>query len=1243
MKRTLLLLSLLVPVVIVAALLATLAWLFETEAGLHWAYAQLQARVPGTLEIKSLDGKLAGPIRIGDLVYRSDDVDIRVEHAQLAWAPAALLVGRLQVDALTIRGVHVRLPDGDRSQRPNPPAFALPLNLSLADVRIERLRVDTRGGASYLVDSAELTGFIGQQIARIDRMKIAAPNFAVDADGALGLRGDTDRTLRVQWRVAPSAQLAIKGSGTIGGNLSRLTFAQQIAEPIVASVSGEIRQPVADPQWQFSASVSEFDAQRLGPVGRALRLGGTLDASGGLVRYQARGQVRAQTPDFPPLAAEFALNGTTAVDEVVLDRLALHVPDTDIELTAQARWQPRDRTWTAAAQWQNLRWPVTNDVLVASPQGRLDASGTHADYRAQLDFATTANNLPPAHWRATVSGDWNSAAFSDVSIDTLGSTARGTARAAWSPRLQWSAELEAPALDPAVAWPEWPGSLAIQAMLSGDRDELRANVAALSGRLRGQAFAAKASAVRRGDDFPQFALDITSGEAKAKISGTLDREWNLVWQLNAPDLEKLLPNAAGSVIGNGRVTGARALPRIEAKLSAARLAYAGTLVRAAAIETAIDLSDRTRSRVVLSATQVTLFKRVFERIAATVDGFRSDHTVSVDANWAQAVLTAELRGAYRDNAWSGAFTQSAVRLGSERWALVGQPKLLVDTNRIRLDQTCWGAANTRACVELSGTVGTPTTLSLLTQELPLILLAPLLPNAPDWHGTVSGKAQVQFDGRRVARADAQLDFSAGEMTVLDTSNTVFAYDRAASQVIIDDQGLRASAAITLPSGDGGTAELALPQFHSDIEFKRQPVTGRLAFTLLNLAPVAALLPQLEELSGALQAQFTVAGTLADPRVRGEAALTHGAARIPATGIRIHDVRLVASADGGEALRLSGEAQSGPGRLTLSGRVIFPDDRAWRAELGIVGEQFHVADMRDTQIYVSPDLRAKLAPDEIDVSGSVRLPKASFALRSQKSNVVETSPDLVIVNAPAGAPKPEPRWKVSAQIRVLLGEEVTFSGFGLNAKIAGDVALTEVPGQPTTARGEVRVIKGQYDAYGQKLDVERGRLIFVGGPVANPGIDARAVRKIEQVTAGVEIKGTLQAPQLTLFSNPAMSQSDALSYLVFGRPLEGASAEEGRSLAAAARALKLAGGERLAQRIGAVFGVEQVAIETGTTSEAAALVLGKQLSPRLYINYSIGLFTPENVLQLKYKLSQRWSLEAQSGTRAGGDLIFTIEK
>ena len=321
----------------------------------------------------------------------------------------------------------------------------------------------------------------------------------------------------------------------------------------------------------------------------------------------------------------------------------------------------------------------------------------------------------------------------------------------------------------------------------------------------------------------------------------------------------------------------------------------------------------------------------------------------------------------------------------------------------------------------------------------------------------------------------------------------------------------------------------------------------------------------------------------------------------------------------------------------------------------MGDKFQVADLRDNQVYVTPDLQMKLAPNEVVVDGTVRIPKAAFGLHSQNAGVVETSPDVVLVNAPADAPKPEPRWKIIAQVRVVLGDEVTFSGFGLNAKIAGDVALVEIPGQPATARGEVRVVKGKYDAYGQKLDVDRGRLVFVGGPVTNPGIDARAVRKIEQITAGIEIRGTLQAPQLTLFSDPAMNQSDTLSYLLFGHPLEGANATEGRSLAAAALALRLTGGDALAQRIGSAFGIEEVGIESGTTGttgttgnaattgQSAALVLGKQLSPRLYINYSIGLFTPTNVAHLKYKLSQRWSLEAQSGAQAGGDLIFTIEK
>jgi len=1260
MKRAFLLLSLLVPVALLTVLLSAFVWLFETESGLRWAYAQLQKRVSATFEIRTLGGTLAGPIHIADLTYTSDSIDLSVRRAQIAWSPAALLVGRFQLDALAVDGVRVRT-HKDQTHRTEAIEFGLPLNVSIGSVRIQNIHVDTSPDTSQTIDTIELAGFLGQEILRVDRLKVAAHNFFIEADGALGLKGATNRTLRVQWSVKPKPTLSIAGGGEVLGNLTHLTVKQKLEEPFAADIRAEILQPVTDPRWQVHASFPEIDTRRLGWLEQALQVGGTIDARGGLVRYQASGTLRAKAPDLPAVAGEFAVSGTTAADEVVVDQLALNIPDTDMRLTAQARWQPFARAWTAEVQWQQLRWPITGAAVVTSPKGTLEATGTHERYDGRFDFTTTANDYPSAHWRADASGDRSHVVLTNIAADTLDATIVGTAQVTWSPQLRWRTEFSGRGINPAITWPDWPGSLALTATLSGDRDELRADVKSLQGQLREKTFSASASVVRRHDNYPKFVLDVAAGDAKAKIEGALEHEWNLAWQVRIPSLAELIPNIAGNVTSDGHVSGARTLPRIEAHASADKFVYAGTRIRKASLDTAIDLSDQTRSHATLSVTQGTLFQREFESLAVNVDGLRSRHTIAVNAHWAQAKLAVEFQGAFADNLWTGSVTQSVARLGSESWSLVGQPRLVAGADRIQLEQTCWRGEKTSACLTLNRLRGAPTTVAVSTRELPLALLAPLLPNPPEWHGTVSGDTRLQFDGGRLAGADGRMEFSAGEVTLLDSARTVFAYDRGAVRLVIDDQGLHANADLTLAGGDGGSAELLMAQFHSDIPLDRQPISARLSFAMRNLAPVAALLPQLEDLSGAIKMHFAATGTLSDPRVRGEAVLTDGAAHITATGIRVHDVRLAATADGSDELRLSGGAQSGPGRTSLSGRILFPDDRAWRAELHIGGDKFQVADLRDNQVYVTPDLQMKLAPNEVVVNGTVRIPKAAFGMHSQNAGVVETSPDVVLVNAPADAPKPEPRWKVIAQVRVILGDEVTFSGFGLNAKIAGDVALVEIPGQPATARGEVRVIKGKYDAYGQKLDVDRGRLVFVGGPVTDPGIDARAVRKIEQITAGIEIRGTLQEPQLTLFSDPAMNQSDTLSYLLFGHPLEGANATEGRSLAAAALALRLTGGDALAQRIGSAFGIEEVGIEsttTGTTStsgttaatgtaattgQSAALVLGKQLSPRLYINYSIGLFTPTNVAHLKYKLSQRWSLEAQTGAQAGGDLIFTIEK
>ena len=67
-------------------------------------------------------------------------------------------------------------------------------------------------------------------------------------------------------------------------------------------------------------------------------------------------------------------------------------------------------------------------------------------------------------------------------------------------------------------------------------------------------------------------------------------------------------------------------------------------------------------------------------------------------------------------------------------------------------------------------------------------------------------------------------------------------------------------------------------------------------------------------------------------------------------------------------------------------------------------------------------------------------------------------------------------------------------------------------------------------------------------------------------------------------------------------------------------------------------------ETSTGSEQAALVIGKYLTPELYISYGIGLFEPLSTVRMRYSLTERWHLETQStGTESGGDIIYAIER
>lgn len=116
----------------------------------------------------------------------------------------------------------------------------------------------------------------------------------------------------------------------------------------------------------------------------------------------------------------------------------------------------------------------------------------------------------------------------------------------------------------------------------------------------------------------------------------------------------------------------------------------------------------------------------------------------------------------------------------------------------------------------------------------------------------------------------------------------------------------------------------------------------------------------------------------------------------------------------------------------------------------------------------------------------------------------------------------------------------------------------------------------------------------------------------------------------------MPEAEALSWLELGRSLSRAESGDGELLTSAARSAGLAGGEFLAARLAAAFGLEEARVERG--SEGASFLLGARLAPNLYVAYTIGLFEEGDILQVRYDFG-RWTLSTQTGFETAADILY----
>ena len=227
------------------------------------------------------------------------------------------------------------------------------------------------------------------------------------------------------------------------------------------------------------------------------------------------------------------------------------------------------------------------------------------------------------------------------------------------------------------------------------------------------------------------------------------------------------------------------------------------------------------------------------------------------------------------------------------------------------------------------------------------------------------------------------------------------------------------------------------------------------------------------------------------------------------------------------------------------------------------------------------------------------------------------------------------------MRIRDGFKVT--GSLLETTLGGDLHVLQQPGQPLQLFGNLTTMGGELRAYQQRLSLDWGVISF-SGPPDNPLLDVRAQRKFTSsgVTAGVQVRGQLQGDlKLEVFTDPVMSQNEAMSYLVRGRGMDSGAAADGTAVA-----ISVAGGvvnrSTLVSELNRIPGVSNIEFgATGTEADTAATV-GGYIGKRLYLSYGFGLYEPINVLTARLYLGTRLWLEVVSQLENSVDLYYSFD-
>ncbi|MGF1721555.1 translocation/assembly module TamB [Vibrio kyushuensis] len=1238
---------------LVVLLLFLVIGLLYTNTGLNVALWGAQQALP-QLQVGSSKGAIFPRFTLNQITFQDDDlfIDLNAESITLAINPSCFLEPSICINELTADGLNFSMPQLPESEdvpakaesNTKPLKISTPIPIRISKVRLSNINLDIlqnqvswhslTTGARFQNNQLRLRPTVWQDIS----LSLATSDGSEAANQSkLGTPSDNKEPAPIE---LPSVTMPLS---LIVERFDINEFKLEQASPIVVNHLGL--------EARASGSIVVINQLELAMPEVEADLSASIDLQDG---YPLEAQLSALVKHPQANGQKVSLTATGSVADLSIESEFSGL----VKAYLQADIQPLEPSlpYSVLLNRTQAQWPLSGKADYQVDIKQLSSSGSLDGYKLALDAGIKGVSFPDIAIEMEGDGDLEQINVKQIQLETLGGTIDGEVFANWSDPINWQGKLYLNHIQPGLYWPEAEGNISGDIHTKGALTEqggwlTDTPVIDIDGILRDYPLNIAGSLTasdKLGDGSFHIqtpSLKLSHGPNSVEAKGELSQQWNMKVALSIPEFAKSIPDLNGSMLGDVALSGQLTEPSVHLAMTAHDLSWQD--------EASMDLLSVSGDlkplpeplvNVHIQSKQIQYQQHLIDDVDLKLKGALDDHELLLDIQSEILSTSLAISGALQQEpsiSWKGALERLSLTMIQGQWQLENETKISVDVDKQQafIAAHCWRQDGSSICLDKDINVGEQGEAELSINHFNFDQLAPFMPQDTAIEGEVNAQASAKWGPNIAPEVSARIQMPAGQVTSLPNAPLRVGWNSVALNAKLTDNQLQANWLLDLTDNGEISGDVTIP----NVEQPDKQLEGDLRLSKIGLAFLSPLIGEYNKFDAQVNSHLALSGELAKPNVTGELRVEEILLRGELSPLDIQGGQIIATFGGTDAtLQASIETPDGP--LSIEGDADWRDLEAWSSHIRIFANELLVSQPPMLKVKVSPDMMISLAPEQAKVTGTIDLPWGNIVVEDLPPSAIGISKDQILLDESLQPIDDSAAsvFAIETDIQITIGDAFTLSAFGLEGNLVGQLNVTQKDKGPII-HGEINILEGTYRSFGQDLIIDEGK-ILMNGPVDQPYVSISAIRNPENtrddVVAGVRVDGPVDEPTVTIFSEPAMPQANALSYLLRGQDIDAETG--GNAMTTTLIGLSLAKSGKVVGELGKAFGVQDLQLDTAGSGEESQVTVSGYVLPGLQLKYGVGIFDAVGEFTIRYRLMSDLYLEVLSGVDNAVDLLYQFE-